>query len=301
MSVATNQSYEDLRPYLFTVAYRLTGSASEAEDLIQDAWVRYLDAGSPGVESLRAYLTTIISRLSLDYLKSARARREQYVGPWLPEPAMTGSGGRNGSDDPAIIVERADDVSMALLVLLDRLTPDQRVVYVLRESLCLPFEIIAAHIGRSVTASRQTFHRARQRMTDESMPTTRAVSPALARRFLHALEQADAARLASLLSTDVVWVSDGGQARAAARNPILGADRVSRGLAGIVSRFGDSHQRFTIEELNGEPGIIIWQGNAISTVIQWQASGDYIGTLWFSRNPVKLAHVARQLGTTIGR
>lgn len=118
-------TYHHLRPYLFSVAYRMTGSASDAEDLVQDAWVRYLDAGSPDVNSLRAYLTTIISRLALDYLKSARTEREQYVGPWIPEPVLTSE----VIPGPAEIAEQRESVSIAFLTLLERLTPDQRVVY----------------------------------------------------------------------------------------------------------------------------------------------------------------------------
>jgi RNA polymerase sigma-70 factor (ECF subfamily) len=292
---AVDQSYQGLRPYLFRVAYRFTGSASDAEDLVHDAWLRYLDAGSPPVDSLRAYLTTIVSRLSLDYLKSARVRREQYVGPWLPEPSLTAS----ETNDPARRVEQSAAVSMALLVLLDRLTPVQRVVYVLRESLDLPFEAIGEHLGRSAATCRQHFHRAQRRLADHPAPDGRRVSPSLNNRFLQALERADASALASLLADDVLWLSDGGPERSAARRPIRGSDRVARGLAGIIARFGDSHQRFTMECLNGEPGIIIWHGATIATVIQWQAVDDRVATLWFSRNPSKLAYLAHQLGTTV--
>ena len=290
-----DHAYHGLRPYLFTVAYRFTGSASDAEDLVHDAWLRYLTAGSPPVDSLRAYLTRVVSRLSLDYLKSARVRRERYVGPWLPEPALTAS----DTADPALVVEQSAAVSMALLVLLDRLTPIQRVVYVLRESLDLPFDAIGEHLGLAPATCRQHFHRARQRLADHPAPENCQVSPRLTNRFLSALERADADDLARLLAEDVIWLSDGGPERTAARNPILGNDRVARGLAGIIARFGDAHQRLTVEMLNGEPGIILWQGDAIATVVQWQIAGGLIGTLWFSRNPTKLAYLAHQLGTTI--
>jgi RNA polymerase sigma-70 factor (ECF subfamily) len=121
----------------------------------------------------------------------------------------------------------------------------------------------------------------------------------LTNHFLRALEQADATALARLLTEDVLWLSDGGSERSAARNPIQGSDRVARGLAGVIARFGDDQQRFTVEWLNGEPGIVIWQGQAIATVVQWQTTNDRIAALWFSRNPAKLAYLARQLGTTI--
>lgn len=295
MTDSAAQSYQGLRPYLFSVAYRFTGSASEAEDLVHDAWVRYLAAGSPTVESLRAYLTTIVSRLSLDYLKSARVQREDYVGPWLPEPILTPS----ADTDPVVAIEQQESVSMALLTLLDRLTPDQRIVYVLRESLDLGFEEIGTHLDRSAATCRQHYRRARQRIGPSESRPTRQLDPDLPRQFLAALSTANIPALATLLADDVHWISDGGPERSAARNPIIGQDRVSRGLAGIVSRFGDETTRLSLESLNGDPGLILWRDNGISTVVQWQESEGKITALWFSRNPAKLSHLARQLGVTI--
>lgn len=295
MTDTATQSYQGLRPYLFSVAYRFTGSASDAEDLVHDAWVRYLAAGSPSVESLRAYLTTIVSRLSLDYLKSARVQREEYVGPWLPEPVLTPT----AESDPAYAVEQRESVSMALLTLLDRLTPDQRIVYVLRESLGLGYDEIALHLDRPAATCRQIYRRARQRLGPHE-PTTRGnIDPALSDRFLEALATANVAALAAIMAEDVVWVSDGGPHRIAARNPIHGRDRVSRGLAGIISRFGDETTRVTLDNLNGEHGLILWLDGGITTVIQWRESEGKLAELWFSRNPDKLAHLARQLDTGI--
>ncbi len=295
MTDTATQSYQGLRPYLFSVAYRFTGSASEAEDLVHDAWLRYLSAGSPAVESLRAYLTTIVSRLSLDYLKSARVQREEYVGPWLPEPVLTPS----SDSDPAYAVEQQESVSMALLTLLDRLTPDQRIVFVLRESLDLGFDEIGAHLDRPAATCRQLYRRARQRLGPPEALPTRQVDPGLSNRFLNALSTANVPALAALLTEDVLWLSDGGPERTAARNPIHGRDRVSRGLAGIISRFGDPTTRLTLVDLNGEPGIILWRDNGISTVVQWNDEAGSITDLWFSRNPAKLTHLARQLGVPI--
>ncbi|HYH11207.1 MAG TPA: sigma-70 family RNA polymerase sigma factor, partial [Thermomicrobiales bacterium] len=156
----STQTYQQMQPYLFSVAYRMTGSASDAEDLVHDAWIRYLDAGSPAVESLRAYLTRIISRLSLDYLKSARVRREQYTGPWMPEPVPTSA----ALGDPAATIEQRESVSFAFLTLLERLTPEQRVVYVLREGLGLPYEEIARYVDKNAAACRQIFRRSQLRL-----------------------------------------------------------------------------------------------------------------------------------------
>ena len=295
MTDATINTYQGLRPYLFSVAYRFTGSASDAEDLVHDAWVRYLAAGSPPVDSLRAYLTTIVSRLSLDYLKSARVRREEYIGPWLPEPILT----VEDASDPSLAVERQETVSMALLTLLDHLTPDQRIVYVLRESLGLGFDEIANHLGRTAASCRQLFRRARQQLAASDHFPAQRPEPDLTRRFLVALSTASVPDLVEILAEDVVWLSDRGPHRTAARNPIHGRDRVSRGLAGIVRRFGDESTRVTPAQLNGEPGLILWRANGISSVVQWSTSNGAITHLWFSRNPHKLAHVARQLGATI--
>ncbi|HYI25671.1 MAG TPA: sigma-70 family RNA polymerase sigma factor, partial [Thermomicrobiales bacterium] len=226
------QTYQETRPYLFAVAYRMTGSASEAEDLVHEAWLRYIDAGSPGVDSLRAYLTTIVSRLSLDYLKSARVRREEYVGPWLPEPVLT----MDALPDPAVSAEQREQVSIAFLTLLDRLTPDQRVVYVLREAFDLPYDEIATHLGKSASTCRQIHRRATLRLAEieesEPRPTT-LPSPDLIERFLTAFASGDTQAIASLLAPEVAWISDAGPSRLAARRYITGVDQVSRGLSGL--------------------------------------------------------------------
>ena len=204
----TTQTYQSVRPWLFSVAYRMTGSASDAEDLVHDAWMRYLDAGSPAVESLRAWLTTTISRLALDYLKSARVKREQYTGTWIPEPVLTTS----VLDSPEATAEEREQVSIALLLLMERLTPEQRVVYVLREGFGLPYEEIGEHLGKSAATCRQIFRRAQQRLDGEAAPS---IAPdgehaALAERFLLAVQSGDANQVAALLTDDVVWIGDGG-------------------------------------------------------------------------------------------
>ncbi len=284
-----------MRPYLFSVAYRLTGSASEAEDLVHDAWVRYLDAGAPAVESIRAYLTTIVSRLSLDYLKSARVKREQYVGPWLPEPLLT----RDPEPGPDIQAEQREAVSMAILTMLDRLTPDQRVVYVLRESFDIPYDEIADLLGKPAATCRQVFRRARARMREfapRPSPPPTELEIVLGKVF-DALQSGDVNRLAALLAEDVTWISDGGPHRRAARRPILGVDRVSRGLAGLTNRYAAKGLwSYTVEPLNGAPALLVWEDGVLSTVAQFSVTNGLVDTVWFSRNFDKLRHLVDSLG-----
>jgi RNA polymerase sigma-70 factor (ECF subfamily) len=287
-------TYQGIRPYLFAVAYRLTGSASDAEDLVHDAWVRYLDAGSPAVESIRAYLTTIVSRLSLDYLKSARVKREQYVGPWLPEPLLTPDP-EPGPDEQA---ERRESVSMAILTVLDRLPPDQRVVYVLRESFDIPYDEIAGMLGKPAATCRQLFRRARSRMqhlTPAPQPASRDLDSTLSRVF-DALQSGDVNRLAALLADNVTWISDGGPDRRAARRVIKGVDRVSRGMAGLTNRYAsEGLWRYTVESVNGVPALLIWEDDVLSTVAQFNVTDGLIDTVWYSRNFDKLRHLVDSL------
>lgn len=291
-------TYEGMRPYLFAVAYRMTGSASDAEDLVQDAWLRYLDAGSPPVESLRAYLTTIVSRLALDYLKSARVRREQYVGPWMPEPVLTSE----AMPGPAETAEQRDQVSIAYLTLLERLKPEQRIVYVLREAFDLSYEEIAVLIGKSSTACRQVFHRARHRLGNGHQRSIASpdVHQHLAERFLLAFASGNVAGVAELLAPDVEWTGDAGSQRLAIRKSVVGADRVSRGLAGFAQkRLALAEVDHEIVDLNGAPAIVArWRG-AIEQVTVLEVAGNRITGIRNIMNPDKLRHLATSLGSDV--
>lgn len=290
------QTYQSLRPYLFSVAYRMTGSASDAEDLVQDAWIRYLDAGTPRVESLRAYLTTIVSRLALDYLKSARVKREQYIGTWMPEPVLTAE----VMDGPAEAAEQREQVSLAMLTLLEHLTPEQRVVYVLREGFGSSYEDIATHLGKTPAACRQIFRRARQRV-ESSGATHQAPSPdhdELIMRFMDAFAKGDAAGVASVLSEDVVWSSDGGGIRLASRQPIHGRDKLARGLTGFA-RKGTSVAQFDAEvvDIYGMRAVAIFYRGQLERIMTFETSGDAITGVHVLVNPEKLRHLAASLGT----
>lgn len=289
------QAYQQIQPYLFSVAYRMTGSASDAEDLVHDAWIRYLAAGSPPVDSIRSYLTTIVSRLSLDYLKSARVKREQYTGPWMPEPVPTVA----ALGDPAATAERRESVSIAFLTLLERLTPEQRVVYVLREALDLPYDEIAMHMERKPAACRQMYHRARGRLGGEWQPT---IAPGdehrrLIERFLDAVQTADPERIAGVLSEDVVLVGDGGPDRTAQRRPIVGIDKVSRGLAGYARKSASLLAGLTmaIVDLNGAPAAVFSDNGAVDQVYAFDIRDGRIVGIRAVLNLDKLRYLARAL------
>jgi len=297
-SARSSQSYEQIQPYLFAVAYRMTGSATDAEDLVHDAWIRYLDAGSPKVESLRAWLTTAVSRLALDHLKSARVRREAYPGPWLPEPVPTES----ALAGPEEALEQREEISMALLTLMERLTPEQRVVYVLRQGFGLPYDEIAEHVNRSAAACRQIFRRAQQRLAGERK---RTIAPGnehrkALERFMAAVQSGDVARVAELMSDDVVWLGDGGPHRRAGRRPIVGVDRVSRGLVGIARKArGTMDLRQFFVDLNGAPAMVITESGRLERVIDCDVRDGKITVFRTILNPDKLLHVARVLGLPV--
>ena len=274
----------------------MTGSASDAEDLVQDAWIRYLDAGTPRVQSLRAYLTTVVSRLALDYLKSARVKREQYVGEWMPEPVLTGE----VLDGPAEAAEQREQVSLAMLTLLEQLTPEQRIVYVLREGFGSSYEDIAAHLGKTPAACRQIFHRARHRVEASGTPPT-TPSPehdALIMRFMDAFARGDAAGVASVLAEDVVWHADGGGVRLSSQHTIHGRDRVSRGISGF-GRKGKAAEHFTgdIVDINGTRAVAVYYQGHLERVIVFETSATGITALRIVVNPAKLRHLAASLGT----
>lgn len=293
--VPATQSYQHLQRYLFSVAYRMTGSAAEAEDLVHDAWIRYLDAGQPEVVSLKGWLTTAVTRLSLDYLKSARVRREQYVGPWMAEPVPTA----DALGDPAATVEQRESVSLAFLTLLERLTPGQRVVYVLREALGLPYDEIAEHVDSTAVACRQSYRRAQRSLGDDVRPSVAPVDEhrQVIERFVAAVQTGDAARIAALLGEDVVLVGDGGAAVVTNRRPVFGPDRVSRGLAGQVRKLMAQAEGLTYmyADLNGAPAIVVHEGRRVDRVFAIDVRDGRITAARAMLNPDKLRYLERAL------
>jgi RNA polymerase sigma-70 factor (ECF subfamily) len=232
---ARTDEFETHRRRLTGLAYRMLGSWSEAEDAVQETWLRY--AATPEVDHPAAWLTTVCARICLDQLRSARVRREAYVGPWLPEPLVERLPAEDG--DPAEAVERADAVSVALLLVLERLRPEQRVAFVLHDAFAVPFDQIAAVLGTSPEAARQMASRARRAVADDRAARHH---PDLAEQrrvvgaFLAAAQRGDLRALAAALAPDVVMVGDGGGASAAARHPVEGVERVARFIRGLFRR-----------------------------------------------------------------
>lgn len=291
-AVQTQESFEEYRPLLFAIAYRMTGSASESEDLVQDAYLRYLTAPPAEVRSLKALLTTIITRLCLDHLKSARVQRESYVGPWLPEPVLTDE----AANQPLHTLTERETLSSAFLVLLQTLTPPERAVFLLHDIFEYPYDEIVAIVAKPAATCRQLLHRARERVAARRPrfePSHDAQQRLLA-GFLSASLQGNVERLASLLAQDVVSWSDGGGKVAAALNPIRGRDAVGRFIVGVIRKAPPSAHP-TVREINGSLGLLLWAGSTlISAVTFEEANGEIVGIRWVL-NPDKLAFVERQL------
>lgn len=272
------------RPALLGLAYRLLGSYADAEDVVQEAWVRW--SAAEGVQNPAAWLRTVVTRLCLDELRSARARRESYVGPWLPEPVQTADGGLG----PLDTAELRDSLSLAFLLVLERLSPAERAVFVLREAFALPYDEVAEAVGRSVVACRQLHRRARGRLGEDLPPPSRAGRRALVERFLAAVASADVPAVTALLVDDAVLVSDGGGVVSAARRPVTGADRVARFLVGISGRLpagASVHE----QEVNGTACLVVRTGGAASQVLALVADDDRVRSVQIVANPEKLSRV----------
>ena len=291
------QQFEAQRPLLFGIAYRMLGSASEAEDAVQDAYLRAMAAPGDEIRVPRAFLSTVVTRLCLDRLKAARVSREQYIGAWLPEPLVQPPSGGAGEAQ----VERDEAVSVAMLLLLEQLSPIERAVFLLHAAFEFPFDEIGAMIGRSAAACRQAYHRARGHL-DAQRPRFRA-PPEQQRRlvegFLLAAREGDLPQLTALLAEQVVCVSDGGGVAQAAMRPIHGAANVARLVTHLMQRVAALEGpavRFAAEWLNGEPGLLMWEGELLSTVVIFSCGAEGITAINILRNPAKLAHLAARVG-----
>jgi len=250
-------AFSEHRAHLVRVGYRITGSVGDAEDAVQEAWLRLagLDAvARADIRDERAWLTTVVGRICLDRLRSAAVRRERYVGPWLPEPLLT----TGEADEPLAAVVRDEGVRMAAMVVLERLTPAQRVAFVLHEALELPYAEIADVLGCPEATARQHAARARRIIADADPPPRASTGEqqALLARFADAMARADSAALVALLHPDAVYVADSGGRAKAARRPVVGAEKVTRLLLGLLERYGEEMVAgWTPAEINGELGI----------------------------------------------
>jgi len=276
------------RNLLFTVAYEMLGSAADAEDVLQETWLRWAGVDLGTVRDQRAYLVRITTRQALIRLRTLGRRKESYVGPWLPEPLLT-------APDVAEDVELADSVSMAMLLVLETLTPTERAVFVLREVFDLAYDEIAEAVGKSPAAVRQIAHRARAHVA--ARRPYGVVSPAETRDVLEAFQRAvetgDLQRLLDILAPDVVALSDGGGVVQALPAPVVGAGRVARLLA-VLDRLGAAVS-LQVAQVNGHPSLIVRRNGAIDTVIAARIDRGLITGLYAVRNPEKLSHMEQEI------
>jgi RNA polymerase sigma-70 factor (ECF subfamily) len=283
------EEFERYRTLLFSIAYRMTGSASDAEDLVQETWLRYQASADQEIVSLKAYLTTIITRLALDYLKSARVTREQYVGTWLPEPILT-------SEDGSAILERQEELALAFLRLLETLSPPERAVFVLHEVFDYPFSEIAEMLEKSQANCRQIFHRAKQALEDKRArfhPEPQRQRQLLL-GFLSASQAGNMDALTSLLAQDAISWSDGGGKVQSVPRPIYGQQAVARFWLSVAHR-SPRPLTYTLGEVNGAPALLAWDEGALAVVISLTPSDTGIQEIYALLNPEKLAYIQRQL------
>ncbi|MGI5206135.1 RNA polymerase sigma-70 factor [Spirillospora sp. CA-108201] len=281
------------RNLLFTVAYEMLGSAADAEDALQETWLRWVDVDPSTVREQRAYLVRIVTRQALDRLRMLGRRKESYVGPWLPEPLLT-------TPDVAEDVELADSVSMAMMLVLETLQPTERAVFVLREVFGLDYDEIAEAVGKSPAAVRQLAYRARTHVAARRPRGT--VSPAETRAALQAFQRAvetgDLQSLLDILAPDVVALSDGGGVRHALLRPIVGADKVARLMAaGWWKR--DARRSVELVQVNGGPALLVRVNGEIDGVVAVRVEGGCVTGAYHVRNPEKLSRVEQE--TTLSR
>ncbi|MFF2846553.1 RNA polymerase sigma factor SigJ [Streptomyces sp. NPDC058001] len=295
--------FEQQSDRLWGIAYRITGSVADADDAVQETWLRWQGLPDGDVIDPRAYLTTVISRICYDQLGSARARRESYIGPWLPEPVLTDAG-------PEDRVTLDESVGMAMLTVLERLTPAERTAFILHDVFAVPFPEIAEVVGRTPDAVRQLASRARRHVRAEA--PRRSVDPDEHRRaveaFLAAVMGGDLEALLEILHPDVVWRSDGGGKVTAARLPVVGQDKVARFVQGLLRSFDLATVRLAVHEVNGATGVVLsapagsLPGGAVGArgmVFAFTVDGGRIAEINAVINPDKLRHLDFGGGTGV--
>lgn len=276
------------RGLLFSIAYRMLGSVADAEDILQDAFIRWQRASDTEIRSARAFLVTVVSRLSINHLQSARVQREEYVGQWLPEPVATGS-----TVDPFSIARVDESLSMAFLVLLERLTPVERAVFLLREVFDYDYTEIGPIVGKDEANCRQILRRARQHMAEvrprfKASPKQREL---LLENFLQATATGDLDGLVGLLSSDAVLHSDGGGKAAAIPNVIHGSGNVARAILGSLRKLVPANLTTLCGQFNGEPGIVSYLEGRPYSVLTLEIDEDQIKAIYVVTNPEKLVHL----------
>ncbi|BBZ02960.1 RNA polymerase sigma24 factor [Mycolicibacterium chitae] len=286
------ERFTHLRPLLFTIAYEILGTATESDDVLQDSYLRWAQVDLDEVQDTKAYLAQLVTRQSLNALRAAARRREEYVGPWLPEPLLLAES--LGGKDAAADVVLAESVSMAMMVVLETLTPDERAVFVLREVFGFEHNEIASAVGKSAAAVRQIAHRAREHVHARRKrfePVDPEQSVELTNQFFLAAATGDMDQLMEMLAPDVVWTADSAGKVSAARRPVVGAAKVAKLVMGL-SRLGGPSARVEPAMYNSAPALVLYLDDHLEGVITAELVDGKIVHLYAMRNPDKLVNVA---------
>jgi RNA polymerase sigma-70 factor (TIGR02957 family) len=285
-------TFNRLRPRLRGIAYRMLGSLAEAEEVVQDAWLRWHEADYVAFDDPTGWLVTVTTRLSINRLRAAKVQREHYAGLWLPEPVLT-----DAADSPEQMLERADDVSVAFLLMLERLTPEARAAFLLREVFDAGYDELASAIGKSEAACRQLVHRARVQLREERPRFE--VSPDTHRRllgrFAQALTGGDFSALKAMLADDAELIGDGGGKVSSFGRPMLGAQRIAQLFFAANLRLKDE-QRIELALINGEWGLLRFFNGVLESAQSFETDGERIVRIHVQRNPDKLVRVAKAFG-----
>ncbi|MGQ9348100.1 RNA polymerase sigma-70 factor [Mycolicibacterium gilvum] len=288
------ERFTQLRPLLFTIAYEILGSATESDDVLQESYLRWAEVDLATVTDTKAYLARLVTRQALNTLRAQSRRREDYVGPWLPEPLLTEA-------DPSADVVLAESVSMAMLVVLETLSPDERAVFVLREVFGFGHDEIAATLGKSTAAVRQIAHRAREHVQSRRKrfePVDPETSGEITMTFFAAAATGDLDALMAMLAPDVVWTADSDGKVSAARRPVEGADKVARLILGFV-RLAGGEARVEPAFYNSAPALVLYTGDVLEGVVTFEVADGRITNFYAMRNPEKLTGV--MVARTISR
>jgi len=281
-------TFNEYRSLLFSIAYRMVGTVADAEDVLQDAFIRWQQASHDEIRSSRAFLVTIVSRLCINHLQTARVQREEYVGQWLPEPVVT-----DPASDPASSLAADESLSMAFLVLLERLTPVERAVFLLREVFDYDYAEIAESLSRSEANCRQILRRAKEHVhaaRPRFTPSAREQNDLLP-QFVQATTKGDLDGLLTLLASDVVLHTDGGGKARALPNLIHGATSVARAILGGIRKFAPQNHVIRLVEINGEPGFVTYIDGQPASALVLHSGDDLIQAIYVITNPTKLAHL----------
>lgn len=285
---SADETFENLRPLLFSIAYRMLGSVMEAEDMVQEAYLRYKNVPSETIQSAKAFLTTIVTRLCLDQLKSAKTQREEYIGEWLPEPLPT-------EGVPGAIIGEREDISMAFMVLLESLSPIERAVFLLREVFDYPYDEIGKIVDKSEANCRQYYHRAKQYLVERRprfVPSPEE-QQRLLEGFFMAVGSGDVETLNHILAENVTLTGDGGGKALAVRKPIFGREAIIRLYFGLAKKMPEGLQ-MKLAEFNGAPALVMWVDGQVFGVMNFTISGGQIIAIHNVLNPDKLKHIKIQ-------